>query len=71
MTMVQALVHAIGLEPARMQVLDRHRHKRNAIDYTGEDVEESQLQSALAAARTLVADVKAWLSRNRPELTRS
>lgn len=71
MTMVQALVHTIGLEPARMQVLDRHRHKRNAIDYTGDDVEESQLQSALGAARALVADVKAWISKHRPEFTRS
>ncbi len=68
MTMVQALVHTIGLEPARMQVLDRHRHTRNAIDYSGDDVEQSQLNSAVAAARALLADVRSWIAKNRPEL---
>lgn len=67
-TMIQALVHTMGIQPARMQVLDRHRHARNAIEYSGDDVEESQLQSALAAARALLADVRAWIAKNRPEL---
>lgn len=68
MTMVQSLVHTIGIEPARMRVLDTIRHKRNVVDYSGEDVEPSDVREALAAAKALLADVKAWLAKNHPEL---
>lgn len=68
MTMVQSLVHTIGMEPARMRVLDSIRHKRNVIDYSGEDVEPSEVREALAAAKALLADVKAWLAKNQPDL---
>lgn len=68
MTLVQALVHTIGLLPARMQVLDTHRRKRNVIDYSGEDAEPSEVREIVAAARALHADVKAWLASNHPEL---
>ena len=68
MTMVQSLVHSIGLEPARMRVLDTIRHKRNAIDYSGDEVEPSDMREALAAAQALLADVNAWLATNHPEL---
>lgn len=68
MTMVQSLVHTIGIEPARMRVLDTIRHKRNAVDYSGEDVEPSDVREALAAATALIADVKAWLAKQHPEL---
>ncbi len=67
MTMVQSLVHAIGLEPARMRVLDIIRHKRNAVDYSGEDAEPSDAREAVAAAKALLADVSAWLAKNHPE----
>jgi uncharacterized protein (UPF0332 family) len=69
MTMIQSLVHTIGLDPARMRVLDAMRHKRNVVDYSGEDVEPSDVREALAAAKALLADVKAWLAINHPELT--
>ena len=68
-TMVQSLVHTIGIEPARMRVLDTIRHKRNVIDYSGEDVDSSEAREALAAAKSLLADVKAWLAKNHPELS--
>lgn len=68
MTMVQALVHSIGLEPTRMQVLDTHRRKRNVIDYSGEDAEPSEAEAAVSAARALLKDVKAWLKTHHPEL---
>lgn len=68
MTMIQSLVHTIGIEPARMRVLDTIRHKRNVIDYSGEDVEPSEVREALAAAKALLADVKAWLAKNHSEL---
>lgn len=68
MAMVQSLVHTIGIEPARMRVLDSIRHKRNVIDYSGEDVEPSEVREALAAAKALLTDVKAWLAKHHPEL---
>lgn len=68
-TMVQALVHTIGLPQARMQVLDAHRRKRHVIEYTGEDAEPSEARDATAAAKALLNDVSAWLAKNRPELT--
>lgn len=67
MTMIQSLVHTIGLEPARMRVLDTIRHKRNAVDYSGEDVEGSDMREAIAAAKALLVDVKAWLAKQHPE----
>jgi uncharacterized protein (UPF0332 family) len=67
-TMVQALVHTIGLDASRMQVLDAHRRKRHVIEYSGEDAEPAEVQDAIDAARALLRDVKAWLKKNRPEL---
>lgn len=67
-TMVQTLVHTIGLDAARVQVLDAHRRKRNVIDYSGEDAEPSEVRDAIAAAQALLKDVRAWLAKNHPEL---
>jgi len=69
MTMVQSLVHTVGLEPARMRVLDTIRHKRNVVDYSGEDVEPSDAREAVAAAKALLGDVKEWLAKNHPEFS--
>lgn len=68
-TMVQALVHTIGLDASRVRVLDAHRRKRNVIDYSGEDAEPAEVQDAIDAARALLRDVKSWLKKNHPELT--
>lgn len=67
-TMVQALVHTIGLPPARMSVLDSFRRKRHVIEYSGEDADASEVRDATAAAQALLADVKTWIAKNRPEL---
>lgn len=67
-TMVQALVHTIGLDPARVHVLDAHRRKRNVIDYSGEDAEPSEVRDAIAAAQALLKDMKDWLGKKHPEL---
>lgn len=69
MTMVQSLVHTIGIEPTRMRVLDTIRHKRNVVEYSGEEVEPSDAREAVAAARALLADVKAWLAKQHSELS--
>lgn len=68
MTMIQSLVHSINLDPARMRVLDAIRRKRNVVDYSGEDVEPSDVREAVAAAKTLLADVKTWLAKNHSDL---
>lgn len=69
MTMIQSLVHTIGIEPARMRVLDTIRHKRNVVDYSGEDAEPSEVREAVTAAKALLADVNAWLAKHHPELS--
>ncbi|MGH8454410.1 MAG: DNA-binding protein [Nevskiales bacterium] len=68
MTMVQALVHTIGLDGARVKVLDAFRRKRHVIDYSGEDADPSEVRDTTAAAKALLADVRAWIAKNRPEL---
>jgi hypothetical protein len=35
-TMIQSLVHSVGVDNDQMTLLDTFRVKRNAIDYTGE-----------------------------------
>jgi HEPN domain-containing protein len=68
MTMVQSLVHSIGLEPQRMQVLDALRRKRNVIDYVGDEPEAAEVEQAIEAAIDLLADVRAWLASLHPHL---
>lgn len=68
MTMVQSLVHSIGLPAQRMQVLDALRRKRNVIDYVGDEPEVAEVEQAIAAATDLLADVRAWLTGLHPEL---
>jgi hypothetical protein len=68
MTMVQSLVHTIGVEPTRMRVLDSIRHTCNAIDYSGEDVVPSELREALSAAKALLVDAR-WY--RKPEMPRT
>jgi uncharacterized protein (UPF0332 family) len=69
MTMVQSLVNSIGLDPVRMKVLDNIRHKRNVIDYSGEDAEPSEADHAIASAQALLDDLHVWLAHTHPELT--
>lgn len=64
-TLVQALVHSIGLEPSRMQVLDALRRKRNVVDYIGDEPEPSEVAQAIAAADDLLVDVRAWVAAHR------
>jgi len=67
MTMVQSLVHSIGLDPRRMQVLDALRRKRNVIDYIGDEPEASEVIEAIAAATQLLDDLRTWLANCHPE----
>jgi hypothetical protein len=67
-TMIQSLVHSIGLDPEETVFLDTFRVKRNAIDYTGEDVDEASVEECSSAASRLQRHMLEWLKSNRPEL---
>ncbi len=67
-TMIQSLVHSIELDRDQMLLLDTMRVKRNAIDYTGEDVDEGSVEVCIEAADSLRGSLNNWLRRNRPEL---
>lgn len=68
MTMVQSLVHTAGVDRSRIPVLDALRRKRHAVDYLGEDPDPSEADAAIAAGIALLADVRAWIAANRPEI---
>ena len=68
-TMIQSLVHTIGLDRDDMLLLDTFRVKRNAIDYTGEEVDAASVDESIVAADGLLKRVSTWLADNRPELT--
>ena len=67
--MIQSLVHTIGLDRDEMLLLDTFRVKRNAIDYTGEDVDDASVDECIGAATRLMIRVSEWLAGNKPELT--
>ena len=66
--MLQSLVHSIGLDRDQMLLLDTFRVKRNAIDYTGDDVDESSVEACIEAADSLQLCLNSWLAENKPEL---
>ncbi len=69
-TMIQSLAHSIGLDRDQMLLLDTFRVKRNAIDYTGDDVDEASVDACIEAADNLLRHVAQWLTNNKPELTK-
>lgn len=68
-TMIQSLVHSVELDRDRMLLLDTFRVKRNAVDYTGDDVDEASVEACIEAAADLLGHVTGWLTRNKPQLT--
>jgi hypothetical protein len=62
------LPKTIGLAADRMTVLDSFRRARNLADYEGAEVEEAKARECAEWATRLIADVRAWLKKNRPEL---
>lgn len=67
-TILQTLPKTMGLMPERLKLFDIFRRARNAADYEGVPVEDSKLDACIGAARQLLAEVRAWLKANRPEL---
>ena len=67
-TAIQSLPETIGLPTERMIVLDMLRKQRNLSDYSGDLVPESAVRECKACAVALLADMRAWLAANRPDL---
>jgi uncharacterized protein (UPF0332 family) len=68
MTMIQSLVHSVDLNPDEMRVLDAFRVKRNAINYTGDDVDIGSVKACREAAEDLMRHILDWLADHRPDL---
>jgi len=67
-TILQSLPKTIGLESARLIVLEALRKKRNLADYAGHEIDEALMQECIDAARMLLGDVEDWLLVHRPSL---
>ena len=67
-TMIQTLNTSIGLDMDQMLVLDTFRVKRNAINYSGDDVDVVSVESCIAAAERLLEQLQCWLINNRDDL---
>ncbi|HEV3106000.1 MAG TPA: hypothetical protein VGZ01_09945 [Trinickia sp.] len=52
----------------RVIVLDALRKQRNLSDYSGVLVLDSAMRECLESAANLLADVRAWVRANKPEL---
>jgi hypothetical protein len=67
-TLIQSLVHSVGLDQDLVNLLDTVRVKRNAIDYTGTDIDRASVAGSIEAANDLLRYVRQWIARNNPGL---
>jgi uncharacterized protein (UPF0332 family) len=67
-TTIQTLPKTIGLSADKLRLFDGFRRARNLTDYEGNPVEERLVKECVEAAESLLADVRAWLKKNRPDL---
>ena len=67
-TMIQSLVHSIGLDQGQILLLNTFRIKRNAIDYTGDSVDAVSVSECIEAADDLLCDVIQWIDISKPKL---
>ena len=67
-TLIQSLVHSIGLDPDQVLLLNTFRVKRNAIDYTGDSVDAVSVSECIEAADDLSCHVIQWLGISKPKL---
>lgn len=58
----------LGVAGSRIIVLDKLREKRNLADYTGALLDEAATAACLSQAVQLLADLRAWLEREHPDL---
>ena len=67
-TAIQSLPKTIGLPPEKLILFDGFRRARNLSDYEGEPVADRVVSECVSAAQQLLADVRAWLKKNRADL---
>ena len=67
-TTIQTLPKTIGLPADKLRLFDGFRRARNLTDYEGNPVEERLVKECVEAAERLLANVRAWLKKNRPDL---
>ncbi|HNP36239.1 MAG TPA: hypothetical protein PKK10_10325 [Woeseiaceae bacterium] len=66
--MIQSLVHTVELGRDRILLLETFRIKRNAIDCTGDDIDEASVDECIEAVEHLLQWVTRWLLDNKPDL---
>ena len=66
--LIQALPKTIGLSAERMRALESYRSTRNLSDYKGVPVQQSVANDCVEDAARLLADVRAWIKKNRSDL---
>lgn len=67
-TTLQTLPKTIGLPAEKLRLYDAFRRARNLADYEGNLPEDRMVAECVEAAERLLADVRSWLKKNRPEL---
>jgi hypothetical protein len=65
---IQSLPKTIGLDADRVRVLETYRATRNQSDYRGTPVSDSVANECVEHAAELLAAVREWLAKHRPEL---
>ena len=65
---LQSLQYTIGVDSSTIDVLDKHRRKRNAIEYEGaEEVSSKEADDIACLAMNIYKELKAWLKEKHPE----
>jgi len=67
-TAIQTLPTTIGLDDDTVIKLDELRRLRNCDDYEGDPISPAEVEGCQAQAKALLAHVKDWLEKQRPEL---
>ena len=67
-TTLQTLPKTLGLSAEKVRLFDSFRRARNLADYEGDPVEERLLRECIQAAESLLAEVRIWMQKYRPDL---
>jgi hypothetical protein len=65
---IQSLGLTLGVDGARVAVLDKLRDKRNLADYTGAVVDETATEACITQAARLLIELREWLSKTHLDL---
>src|SRR6266566_3108267 len=66
--LIQALPKTAGIAADRIRVLDAYRSARNLADYRGVPVSDAIAAECIAEARSMLADVRAWIGAHGTDL---